>query len=386
MKNRLVLAGAAVAASVGLCVVASPAIAQPSDTTITCGDVAGLIAAIGAANANVEGGTITLAENCAYRFEEAYTRTGNALPAITGHVTLTGKNSTLIRSVVESLPLFRILAVSDGGSLTLDGITVTGGRIDGNGAGITNAGTLRLEHSKVAGNQASGVGGGISNEGGDVTLINSDVLTNVVTATGNDSGDGGGISNDAEGTLRVKKSTVAGNAADQDGGGIQNLGTVTIEHSHLANNDAREGNGGGLNNLGRATVTYSKIIENWAGLEGGGINNGVDATLDIQESSLDGNKSGRDGGAINNEGTATLSKSKVLENSAGRDGGGINNEQVDGADAARLTLAHTTVSDNRAARNGGGINNWPGGVVTLTDSKIIKNLPTNCYGTVPGCS
>ncbi|MCX4693483.1 hypothetical protein [Streptomyces sp. NBC_01408] len=386
MKNRLVLAGAAVAASVGLCVVAAPAMAQPSDATIACGDVAGLIAAIGVANTNAEGGTITLAENCAYRFEDDHLDSGNALPAITGHVTLAGKNSTLIRSVIDSLPLFRILAVNEGGSLTLKGITVTGGHVDGDGAGISNEGTLRLEQSKVAGNQAGGDGGGISNAGGDVTLIDSHVLTNVATTTGGEPGDGGGLSNSAEGTLRLKKSTVVGNTADEDGGGIQNLGRVSIEHTHIANNDARDGNGGALNNLGRATITYSKLIENWAGLEGGAVNNGVDAILDVQETAFIGNKSGRDGGGINNEGTATLRKSKVLENSAGRDGGGINNEQVAGADAARLTLEYTTVADNRAARNGGGINNWPGGVVTLQESKVVKNLPTNCYGTVPGCS
>ncbi|WP_327415778.1 hypothetical protein [Streptomyces sp. NBC_01233] len=376
------------AASVGMCMAASPAMAQaPNKVNIACGDVAALITAVEEANTNAAGGTINLAKDCAYRFVDDYgSDSGNALPAITGNVAIVGHNSTLIRSVSGGSPLFRLLSVEENGTLTLKGLTVTGGRTDENGAGIANAGTLRLEDSKVAGNQTGGNGGGISNEGGDVTLVDTEILTNVATSPTDDPGDGGGLSNSATGTLTLRKSTVAGNTADENGGGIQNEGTLTVEHGLITNNEARDGNGGAINNLGTANIKHSKLIENWAGLNGGAVNNVAGGTLEIQQSALANNKAGNDGGAVNNAGTATLKKAKVESNSAGHDGGGINNAEEEGGDATQLTLEHTTVAENRAANVGGGINNQAGAVVTLKESKIIKNLPANCAGTVPDCS
>ncbi|MFD9410474.1 hypothetical protein ACFWBN_26140 [Streptomyces sp. NPDC059989] len=387
MKNRLVVIGSAVAASVGLCMAVAPAaMAQPLKVTVACGDVAALLTAVGDANGNAEGGTITLAKDCAYRFADDFDDSGTALPAITGKVKIIGHNSTLIRSVTEGVSYFRIISVNEGGELLLKGTTVTGGRTDGYGGGIGNAGTLRLEDSKVAGNLATGQGGGIHNTGGTVTLVDSDVLTNVVTNANDTDGDGGGISNDAEGTLTLKKSTVAGNAADGDGGGIANAGTLNVEHGLVVNNEARDGSGGGIYNLGTAKLKYTKVVENWAGVDGGGVHNGEEATLDVHESAIADNRTGNDGGGLNNAGTATLKKTKVESNQAGHDGGGINNVAETAGGVTELTLDRSTVAENRAAGVGGGINNGEGAVVTLTNSKIVKNLPTNCAGTVPGCA
>lgn len=383
MKKRLVLAGSALVASLGLCAAATPAVAQAVNVSIGCGDVARLIAAV--RQANTADGTITLAKRCAYRFADDFSNSRNALPAITGNVTIVGDNSTLIRSSHHAASLFRLLDVHRQGSLTLNGLTVGGGLIQGNGAGIRNAGTLKLDHSTVAGNQATGDGGGISNEGGDVTLVESRVLTNVVSDPGQWIGDGGGLNNTATGTLTLKNSTVVGNTTAEDGGGILNQGRLTVEGSRIANNEAREDDGGGINNVGTATIKDSEFVENWAGMAAGGIANSEDGTLDIQDTSFTANKAGHDGGAVNNEGTATLKRSKALKNEAGHDGGGINNEQEAGTDTARLTLENTTVSENRAADDGGGINNWSGAVVTLKGSGITKNDPLNCAGRVSGC-
>ncbi|MFC9296698.1 hypothetical protein ACFTWH_15975 [Streptomyces sp. NPDC057011] len=387
MKNRLVVIGSAVAASIGLCMAVAPAaMAQPLKVTVACGDVAALLTAVSDANDNADGGTITLAKDCAYRFTEGFGGSDSALPAITGKVKIVGHNSTLIRSATDGLPLFRIISVSEGGELLLKGVTVTGGHAEVYGGGIENAGTLRLEDSKVAGNRAGAEGGGIHNVGGTATLVDSDVLTNVATsADGTATGDGGGISNEADSTLTIKKSTIAGNAADTDGGGIENEGSLTVEHGLIANNEAREGNGGGIDNLGTAKLKYTKVVENWAGQNGGGINNGEEATLETNESAIADNRAGNDGGGLNNAGTATLKKTKVESNQAGHDGGGINNVAA-GDGATELTLEHSTVAENRAANVGGGINNGEGATVTLTDSKVVKNLPTNCAGTVPGCT
>ncbi|MEU0965155.1 hypothetical protein ABZ357_06815 [Streptomyces sp. NPDC005917] len=395
MKNRLVLAGSTLVASLGLGVSAVPAVAAQIDVTIACDDNGSqhLIDAINEANSN-NGGTIKLAKRCAYRFEEAFNGTLTALPPITSDVKIIGYESTLIRSMNGTE--FRILRVEEGGSLTLKGVTVTGGFLTADpnddegaadGGGIANEGTLRLEKSTVIGNQVTGDGGGISNEGGNVTLVDSRVLANIAFDQGGGAGDGGGLSNNAAGTLAIKKSTIAGNTSEEDGGGIQNQGNLTVEGTLFSKNEARDDDGAAINNLGNARIEDSKFVENHAGLEGGAINNDPAATntLQVIGSSFSRNVAGRDGGALNNEGTATLRKTKIEENQAGRDGGGINNEE-DGDDPTVLTLDHTTVTGNRAAHDGGGINNWTGAEVIRKDSKISNNLPNNCAGDVPGCS
>ncbi|MEU2282592.1 hypothetical protein ABZ614_11780 [Streptomyces sp. NPDC013178] len=384
MKKCLVVAGSALVASLGVATTAPPAVAQQANTSVACGDAAGLIAAVGRANAH--GGVVTLAKRCTYRFTDDFNNSGNALPLITGKVTIMGQDSALVRSSHHAAARFRLLTVATGGSLTLRSATVEGGLIIGNGGGIRNKGTLRLEHSTVAGNYATGRGGGISNEGGRATLVNSRVLTNVASKPPRFIGDGGGLNNNASGTLRLTNTTVAGNTADEDGGGILNEGRLIVEGSRIANNEAREDDGGGINTYGHATIRDSTITENWAAMEGGGLANSEDGTVDVQRTSFVSNQAGHDAGAFNNEGTATLKNSKVLRNRAGRNGGGLNNEQEPQTDTARLTLDHTTVSDNRASGRGGGIHNWPGAVVTLKGGGIKLNKPGNCSGRVPGCA
>ncbi|MFE3767772.1 hypothetical protein ACFXPI_39090 [Streptomyces sp. NPDC059104] len=391
MKNRLLLAGSAVVAGVGLCAATAPAAAAraPLGISVACGDTAGLVTAVNRANARPEGATITLAENCAYRFEDGYGNSGTALPAFTGRISLIGEHTTLIRSVRGGVPRFRILAVNERGRLTLKGVTVAGGHTDGDGGGIANEGTLWVENSKVVGNRAGGDGGGISNEGGQVTLVHSEVLTNVAASTATSassgSGNGGGLDNDGAGLLTLRKSIVAGNTADGDGGGIRNRGTLVVESSHVKQNEARD-SGGALGNLGSARIEDSRFPENRAGLDGGAVDNGGIATLEVRGTAFVDNKAGRDGGAIGNEGAALLKESVVEGNQAGRDGGGIHNAWEEGSVPTRLTLDHTNVAENRAARTGGGTHNSAGAEVVLTESDITGNAPANCAGTVPGCS
>lgn len=393
MKNRLLLAGSAVVAGVGLCAATAPAAAAPAPLGIgvACGDSAGLVTAVNRANARPEGATITLAENCAYRFEDGYGNSGTALPAVTGKISLIGEHTTLIRSVRGGVPRFRILAVNERGRLTLKGVTVTGGHADGDGGGIANEGTLWVENSKVVGNRAGGDGGGISNEGGEVTLVHSEVLTNVATSTSTatsaspGSGHGGGLDNGGTGLLTLRKSIVAGNTADGDGGGVRNRGTLIVESSHFKQNEARDA-GGAIGNQGSARIEDSRFLENRAGLDGGAVDNGAIATLEVHGTAFVDNKAGRDGGALGNEGAAMLEESEVEGNQAGRDGGGIRNVQEEGSVSTRLTLDHTNVSENRAARTGGGTHNSAGAEVVLTESDITGNAPANCAGTVPGCS
>ncbi|MEV7417962.1 hypothetical protein [Streptomyces sp. NPDC089919] len=451
MKMRLVLAGAAVAASLGLCAATVPAAAAPAGgplkLRVRCGDTADLVRAVRKANDRADGATITLAARCAYRFTGPYRDSGAALPPVTGKVTLAGDHSTLIRSVEDER--FRLLDVRRRAQLVLQGVTVTGGDVRGDGGGIRTAGTLRLEHSTVAGNRAGGNGGGIANLGGSVALSDSAVRTN--TASGprergdqgrdehggdgrdEDRGDGpgedegrgedgpedgadqggpdagaddggaddgeaaralagggpaggGGVYNDPAGTVTLFRTTVAGNTAERDGGGILNRGSLLVRNSRLEHNEARTGHGGGLDNHGTASVNGTVLSENWAGHDGGGARNAGRSVLETGGSDFLRNRAGRDGGGVSNAGRATLEQAKVLANQAGRDGGGLSNRVSPGDGVAELRVKHSEVRDNRAAGRGGGVDNRFGTTAELTRTRVSGNLPTNCAGPVAGCS
>jgi hypothetical protein len=128
---------------------------------------------------------------------------------------------------------------------------------DSAGGGIHNDGTVRLVDSSVTGNSAmtgatggspagASRGGGIANELDTVQLLNSTISSN--TAVGSVSS-GGGINNIDGGNLSVDNSTISRNSVTANsgaaGGGFFNDsgGSVTINHSTVTENSAGEGSG-----------------------------------------------------------------------------------------------------------------------------------------------
>src|SRR5690606_1877041 len=102
----------------------------------------------------------------------------------------------------------RVFDVNTGTTVTLRGLTLTGGVADQGGA-VRNAGTLTLERVTVRNSAAhggalpvTGFGGGLYNSG-TLTLLNTTVSTNT------SSGIGGGLYN--SGTVRIAGSTIANN-------------------------------------------------------------------------------------------------------------------------------------------------------------------------------
>ena len=63
-------------------------------------------------------------------------------------------------------------------TLTLTGMTVSGGNISGNGGGIEATGTLTLDHVVLSGNRATGVGGAIHMSPGFLMVRNSTITGN----------------------------------------------------------------------------------------------------------------------------------------------------------------------------------------------------------------
>ena len=107
----------------------------------------------------------------------------------------------------------------------------------------------------------SGFGGGILNLG-TLTVANSIISGNTVT------GSGGGIFNNS--TLTVTNSAITGNTANSatgaTSGGIISVGTLTATNSTLSGNSVPNGNnnGGGLLTFGPTTITNCTITNNSA--------------------------------------------------------------------------------------------------------------------------
>ena len=130
------LGSAALLAGLLMGVAAPPARAATFD--VPDGDVAGLIAAINAANGNGQPDTINLAANGTYVVTTGpYAAAGpNGLPSITSQITVNGNGATIERSSAGGTPRFRILHVAGSGDLTLNDVTVQNGHTpDGTGMG-----------------------------------------------------------------------------------------------------------------------------------------------------------------------------------------------------------------------------------------------------------
>lgn len=165
----------------------------------------------------------------------------------------------------------RVFGIGSAGDATVKGLTVTGGNgnDEGGGAIFNDGGTLKLNNSTVSGNSADFDGGGVFSVG-TLTVTGS-------TVSGNSATYGGGIAND--GTLTVKSSTISGNSADSVGGGIS---STTDSVSGTTPNPTEE-----------TTVTNSTISGNISGI-GGGVYNANGLTL-IENTTVTGNTSAPDG-------------------------------------------------------------------------------------------
>jgi hypothetical protein len=174
-----------------------------------------------------------------------------------------------------------------GATLTLASSTVSGNTGGSLAGGITSeeGATLTLASSTVSGNAGGAAAGGILNLG-QATIRSSTISGNTAT-----SGNGGGISN--QGTLTITSSTVSGNTAVGGFGGgifIYLNGTLVVKTSTISNNTAVLG-GGIANVKGSVTLSGSTVTGNTAGQDGGGIwsfaTNG--ATLAYTSTTISGN-------------------------------------------------------------------------------------------------
>jgi uncharacterized repeat protein (TIGR01451 family) len=201
----------------------------------------------------------------------------------------------------------------------------------------------------------------LTGAGGLTTVIDANHLYRVLIVRGTASISGV--------TIQGGRLVVAGLFGEFSGGGIFNVGTLTLTASRVLHNSA--GSGGGIYNVPIGDLTMAGVFvgHNAAVAGGGGIDN--DGSMTITDSSISSNAADDQGGGILNTGTLTISHSTVSDNAAYEsNGGGIVNRDT-------MVIEHSTVASNTAGRGGGGILNFG----TNPDEFIPGPFGSGVFGT-----
>jgi hypothetical protein len=247
------------------------------------------------------------------------------------------------------------------GDVTVQDITLTGGRAHGAGGAIESDGDVTVTNSTITDNQAlwcSYMAPTVKSDGATVTESDEEV-----SATFYCRPYGGGVF--AEGSVTVTGSTFTNNVADDTGGGFASEGHATVTGSTFSNNVA------GGNEL-LATAALAPLTSVGCLCSGGGFA-ATDFNADVTGSTFTNNSlsclgCGGKGGGIYVEGTIALSTARVTGNSLGCEGCGGEGGGVYAGGSA--TVSSSTLSSNSAscdgcAGEGGGL---------FTGSQLINNL------------
>jgi hypothetical protein len=327
---------------------------------------------------------------------------------------------------------------NESGSLSLtDALLRLNTSASGNGGALLSGGTdeipaqVTLDNTAIEINSASdGSGGGIFNGPSSTTdLLNGSRISEGNTALGVGSrGRGGGIFNQVGGTTSIDNSSIFGNVAQNNGGGISNAGTMTIANESIIGksdtpNFTQDNGGGGIYTIGTLNISDSSIegnrtstVSDAATASGGGIHNrsnipgqGILTLTNVRiQSNRTGNGEESQGGGIYSTGTGaslTIDTSLISDNTTGdgfsSSGGGLwlgsdtetqiisstisgnttgNGSNSAGAgiwSAGSLQLEHNTLSGNTTGNDvlahGGGIYLSPSSSATIINSTLSGN-------------
>jgi hypothetical protein len=182
--------------------------------------------------------------------------------------------------------------------------------------------------------------------------------------------------------VNLNRLTISGGNVTGNGGGIQNVGTLTITNCVIEGNNVNgaAGTGGGIRSTNTLTIMNSTIAGNSSlGSTSGGLSF-AGANLTIGNSTIFGNSSFGNGGGMNISATVSvaISNSTISNNTAGASSGGLF--------LNRGTLTNVTVSTNRAngalaTEGGGGVRIQAGAnTVNIVSSTITGNGAPNTTG------
>jgi C1A family cysteine protease len=338
----------------------------PNIISVPAGDVAALKASIKEANGNTLWTIINLEAGIYTLTEVDNDADGpNGLPSITSTSPISIEGPDAETTIVErdtDAPEFRIFHVAPGGVLTLDGLTVRGGKIldyDG-GAGIYNRGTVSIVKSAVKSNHTVWSGGGIKNYWGSTTIVSESMIAENVAERG-----AGGIASD--GPLTITNSTISDNNGGGCGGGVGAGFEVTISGSVVSHNSSGSGGGIALLSNAEATIVDSIFHEN----SGSHAVTNSSSSVNITNCTFTGNIGG---GIRNDNSSPTITNCTFVENKVeNHRGGGIYNQ------CSSPTISNCTFSNNFASVGGGGIGNYESSP-SITNCTFLDNEVENRGG------
>lgn len=192
---------------------------------------------------------------------------GSHLP-ITSDITITGPGARNLS--VSGNNASRVFVVSGSGTdANISGLTITGGNAQliligstliGDGGGIlnTDGGTLTLTEVAVSGNSATSLGGGIATRAFLFVTTTTNIVRSVINNNSAIVG-GGGICNlgtalISSAATTISNTTITDNSALAEGGGISNTaGTMNLVNTTISHNQSTIA-GGGIVNVGGVLV------------------------------------------------------------------------------------------------------------------------------------
>jgi CSLREA domain-containing protein len=280
---------------------------------------------------------------------------GTPAPGNGGGLHSGGGDVTIVRGVIA-----RNTAVEGGGLWSNGTLTINGGAEGDRDDDEDAAEGDRSDFTSIVGNEATGAaagtgGGGLYVESGGVASVRY-VLIEENSASGA-AGSGGGVFVADDGMASLAYTEITGNAANRAGAGIELFDdtatdaetSVSLRQVLVADNAidvGAPGNGGGLHVGGAGTVEVE--MSTFAGndaVEGGGLWINGAGSLVLENSTVSGNTAVNDGGGVYDNGGATFSLSSVTvaSNDAGGDGGGLFSASPDA-----FTVRNTLIGDNMA--------------------------------------
>jgi len=192
---------------------------------------------------------------------------------VTSDITIQASDAALVIIDPDTAAGFneRVLDVTNTGMLTLDTIRITSASqgVGMGGAILNQGGAVTIRNSMIDNNEVTAAfdGGAYYQNGGSLTVIDSTFYNNSATDD-----DGGALYQTGSGTITISDSTFYGNRANV-GGAIRTAGgTVMITNSTL-NENVASAVGGAIytSNSTTMTITNSTFYRNTAGLGGGGL-------------------------------------------------------------------------------------------------------------------
>jgi len=174
-----------------------------------------------------------------------------------------GNPTTVTNSVVSGNSAANIGGVYSPNAISISGSTISNNTATSSYGGIFSGGTLTITGSTISGNSAANFGGIYTPTGVGMTITDS-------TLSGNwASGQFGGVY--CNGALTITNSTISGNLAKGAGsavGGVLSMGALTVTNSTISGNSAIS-SAGGLRSESGGSITNSTIVGNSAGFGAG---------------------------------------------------------------------------------------------------------------------